>query len=132
MGTGAAHLLTVGHGTLSEDDLRRLLLGAGVRLVVDVRRLPGSSRHPQVGRAALEGWLPEAGIAYRWCEPLGGRRTPLTGSPLVRGCDIDHLGHDGRRTPHPLTDTAHRLGSDVRYAVDPTPELPWSSGSAFT
>ena len=45
-------LLTVGHGTLAAEDLAALLRSAGVRLVVDVRRFPGSRRHPDVARDA--------------------------------------------------------------------------------
>jgi uncharacterized protein (DUF488 family) len=67
-------LLTVGHGTLAADELGRLLAGAGVAVLVDVRSYPGSRRHPQFGREALESWLPELGIEYRWDGRLGGRR----------------------------------------------------------
>lgn len=68
-------LLTVGHGTLTQDDLVALLVGADVRLVVDVRRFPGSRRHPHLAREELERRLPDAGVAYRWDERLGGRRS---------------------------------------------------------
>lgn len=74
-------LLTVGHGTLTAQELGDLLVGADLRLVVDVRRFPGSRRHPHVSRAALATWLPERGIAYRWAEALGGRRSPQPDSP---------------------------------------------------
>ena len=67
-------LLTVGHGTLAAEDLAALLRSAGVRLVVDVRRFPGSRRHPDLARDALAAALPAAGIAYRWEPRLGGRR----------------------------------------------------------
>jgi uncharacterized protein (DUF488 family) len=67
-------LLTVGHGRLDRDELGRLLAGAGVGLLVDVRRYPGSRHNPDVARDALEEWLPEAGIDYRWEQRLGGRR----------------------------------------------------------
>lgn len=75
-GTGAAgaRLLTFGHGTADRAELRGLLTRAGVGLVVDVRRFPGSRRHPHMGRDILEQWLPDAGIAYRWEQRLGGRR----------------------------------------------------------
>ncbi|MBD7917182.1 DUF488 domain-containing protein [Cellulomonas sp. Sa3CUA2] len=72
-------LLTFGHGTLAQDDVVRLLREADVRLVVDVRRFPGSRRHPHVSREALASWLPEAGVAYRWEERLGGRRSHVDG-----------------------------------------------------
>jgi uncharacterized protein (DUF488 family) len=46
-----------------------------------VRAFPGSRRHPQFGRDALAGWLPDAGIDYRHMRALGGRRAPLPDSP---------------------------------------------------
>ena len=67
-------LLTVGHGTADATALGDLLTAAGVGLVVDVRRFPGSRRNPDVARDALARWLPEAGIAYRHEPRLGGRR----------------------------------------------------------
>ena len=78
-----ADLLTVGHGTAGEDELLRLLHGAGVRLVVDVRRFPGSRRHPHVTRAQLERWLPVGGVQYRWDPRLGGRRHVPAGDDEV-------------------------------------------------
>lgn len=67
-------LLTVGHGTLDRDGLGDLLTQAGVELLVDVRRFPGSRNNPDSRREALQEWLPERGIDYRWEERLGGRR----------------------------------------------------------
>jgi len=46
--------------------------------VVDVRRFPGSRRHPQFNGDALAVALEEAGIAYRHAPALGGR---LSGEP---------------------------------------------------
>jgi uncharacterized protein (DUF488 family) len=184
-------LLTVGHGTLSAEDFTALLQDAGVGLLVDVRRFPGSRRNPHVASEAMAQWLGEAGIAYRWAEALGGRRSVPADSPDValrnasfRGyaahmrspgfrealtgvlaaadrsataimcsesvwwrchrrmiadtvtlvCErpVEHLMHDGRRTPHPLTDGARRGDGDVVYDVGATPSLlepnPDSSG----
>lgn len=67
-------LWTLGHGTADQDRLIDLLRGAGVTSLVDVRRFPGSRRHPHVSRDALSEWLPAAGIQYRWDPRLGGRR----------------------------------------------------------
>ena len=74
-------MLTVGHGTLAADALGDLLRGHGVQEVVDVRRFPGSRRHPHVKRSRLAVWLPERGIDYRWDERLGGRRRGPDPSP---------------------------------------------------
>jgi uncharacterized protein (DUF488 family) len=78
-------LFTVGHGTDGRDQLGARLAGAGVRLVIDVRRFPGSRNNPDVARAALAGWLPEMGINYRWDERLGGRRRIPAGQPVEDG-----------------------------------------------
>ena len=67
-------MLTVGHGTLSADALGSLLREHEVQEVVDVRRFPGSRRHPHVNRSSLAAWLPELAVDYRWDERLGGRR----------------------------------------------------------
>lgn len=91
-------LLTVGHGTASQQKLAALLRGAGVHSVVDVRRFPGSRRHPHVARERLQTWLPSAGVAYRWEERLGGRRRREPGSVHtgLRNASFqgyaDHLG----------------------------------------
>ncbi len=94
----SVELLTVGHGTLSADELAALLAGAGVARLVDVRSYPGSRRHPQFGREQLERWVPDAGIDYRWECRLGGRRKVRPDSPHValrneafRGY-ADHMG----------------------------------------
>lgn len=52
-----------------------LLRAEGVAQLADVRRFPGSRRHPQHRRDALEAALAAAGIGYAWLgESLGGRR----------------------------------------------------------
>jgi uncharacterized protein (DUF488 family) len=75
--SGRAHvaLFTVGHGTLTADEFTALLRQAGIAAVVDVRRFPGSRRHPHFGSDAMQRWLARAGIDYRWEERLGGRRS---------------------------------------------------------
>ena len=73
---GAATVWTVGHGTRSTSELIDILRGARVQTIVDVRRFPGSRRHPQFAREALDASLQQAGISYVWRgEELGGRRS---------------------------------------------------------
>jgi uncharacterized protein (DUF488 family) len=76
-----ATVVTIGHGTLDEDALAGLVTGAGIEAVLDVRRFPGSRRHPHVARERIAVWLPERGVAYRWLPALGGRRRPTPDSP---------------------------------------------------
>ena len=71
-------MYTIGHSTHAIDAFVALLTGAGVRAVGDVRRFPGSRRHPQFNQGPLEASLGAAGIAYRHAVELGGR---LSGEP---------------------------------------------------
>ena len=74
-------LLTVGHSTHELDGFLALLRGAGVELVADVRRHPGSRRHPHFGADALAASLRGAGIGYEHLPGLGGRRSVAPDSP---------------------------------------------------
>jgi uncharacterized protein (DUF488 family) len=72
---------TIGHSTHSLDAFVALLAGHGVRRVADVRRFPGSRRHPQFGSEALAAGLAANSIGYVHLEALGGRRSVVRGSP---------------------------------------------------
>jgi uncharacterized protein (DUF488 family) len=67
-------VFTVGHSVLALDEFIAALGGQRIRALADVRRFPGSRRHPQFGAKALERSLARHGIAYAWFEDLGGRR----------------------------------------------------------
>lgn len=93
-------VLTVGHSTHALPAFLALLDGAGVELLADVRRFPGSRRLPQFGREALEGALAGTGVGYAHLEALGGRRRPRADSvnggwenASFRGY-ADHLGSE--------------------------------------
>lgn len=74
-------LFTVGHSTRSLDELVNALRSQEITALVDVRRYPGSRRHPQFARATLSEALGVAGIHYRHEEALGGRRSGRMHSP---------------------------------------------------
>jgi uncharacterized protein (DUF488 family) len=65
---------TIGHSTRSAEEFLALLLSAGIAVLVDVRRYPGSRRYPHFNRAAMRSWLADAGIEYLHMPELGGRR----------------------------------------------------------
>jgi uncharacterized protein (DUF488 family) len=67
-------VFTIGHSTRTIAAFLALLREAGVDCLVDVRRFPGSRRHPQFNAVALSESLAEAGILYRHLPSLGGRR----------------------------------------------------------
>jgi uncharacterized protein (DUF488 family) len=74
-------LFTIGHSTRSLAEFIELLQVHGVTRLVDVRRYPGSRRHPHFSRESLAAALSEQGIEYRHAPELGGRRSPRPDSP---------------------------------------------------
>ena len=72
--------MTIGHSTLEIEVFLRVLTGNGCRVLVDVRRFPGSRRYPWFGQAALFAALERVGIRGIWREGLGGRREALKDS----------------------------------------------------
>lgn len=74
-------IFTIGHSTRGIEELIDLLRANGVGMLVDVRRFPGSRRHPQFNRESLEASLPAAGIRYRHEPDMGGRREGRRDSP---------------------------------------------------
>ena len=79
---------TIGHSTRSADDFVAVLQAHGIEVVVDVRRFPGSRRHPHFGGDALAARLAAGGIGYAWLSRLGGRRRGDSGPE-----------HEGWRNP---------------------------------
>ena len=67
-------MMTIGHSTLEIGVFLRVLGENGCRVLVDVRRFPGSRRYPWFGQAALFAALEQVGIRGVWREGLGGRR----------------------------------------------------------
>jgi uncharacterized protein (DUF488 family) len=75
-------ILTIGHSTHTADGLTALLRAHRVELLCDVRRHPGSRRHPQFNADSLRAALDRAGIAYEGLGvELGGRRRARRDSP---------------------------------------------------
>jgi uncharacterized protein (DUF488 family) len=71
---------TVGHSTRTAEEFLALLRAHSVEAIADVRRFPGSRRHPHFGRDQLEPFLTTHGIQYAWMPDLGGRRNPVKDS----------------------------------------------------
>jgi len=74
-------IYTIGHSTRTLDDLVLLLKQNGVERLADIRRFPGSRRHPHFSRDSLARELPDRGIAYVHMPELGGRRVARKDSP---------------------------------------------------
>jgi uncharacterized protein (DUF488 family) len=66
---------TIGHSTRELNDFLALLAAEQIQTLADVRRFPGSRRHPHFNREALSATLQNLGITYTHFPTLGGRRT---------------------------------------------------------
>jgi uncharacterized protein (DUF488 family) len=75
-----AQIWTIGHSTRSIEDFTAALEANGIKLLADVRSLPGSKRYPQFNKEALAKSLNKRGIRYEHFPELGGRRQPRSNS----------------------------------------------------
>jgi len=67
-------LYTIGHSNLSIEEFIEMLTSHRISVLVDVRSVPASNYSPHFNRAALERFLKDEGIAYRFAgDFLGGR-----------------------------------------------------------
>jgi uncharacterized protein (DUF488 family) len=69
-------LWTVGHSTHPIAEFIALLQTYDIQALADVRRFPGSRRHPQFNGGLLAESLAGEGIEYSHFPELGGRRVP--------------------------------------------------------
>jgi uncharacterized protein (DUF488 family) len=119
-------LFTIGHGTASAGRLVELLRGAGIAQLVDVRTAPGSRRNPDVLREAMQRWLPEQGVGYRWEPRLGGWRKAPRQSPdsvLHHRAFAGYAAH--MRSPEFLAAIDELLADPARTAVMCAEALWW-------
>lgn len=123
-----APIFTLGHSTRPIEDLLALLAEHGVGVLVDVRRYPGSRRHPQFSRDALAESLAGAGVAYVHEPDLGGRRAARPNSPHTAWRVEAFRGYaDHMETPE-FTAALERLirrGSEGTVALLCAEAVPW-------
>jgi uncharacterized protein (DUF488 family) len=67
-------VFTIGHSNHPIDRFLALLQQHRIEALADIRRFPGSRKHPHFSRDALAGTLPAHDIEYHWLDALGGRR----------------------------------------------------------
>ena len=73
---------TIGHSNHAWEHFQSLLERQSIKALADVRRFPGSRKHPQFGGDAMADTLRKAGIDYTHYQALGGRRQrTITNSP---------------------------------------------------
>lgn len=129
MPASQAQLWTIGHSNRELSELLALLADASIELLADVRRFPGSRRHPHFGLRALELALRDAGVAYRHFPALGGRRSTRTaGSPNTAWrVEAFNAYADYMQTPE-FAAAASELAQEAagrRTAIMCSEALPW-------
>lgn len=93
---------------------------------MDVRRYPGSRRHPQFAREALARTLAEAGIEYRHEPDLGGHRQPREDSPNTAWRNAAFRGYaDHMDTPEFAQALERVRAAPARAAVMCAEAVPW-------
>jgi uncharacterized protein (DUF488 family) len=107
---------TIGHSDRPIGAFIKLLQAHGVELLADVRRFPGSRKHPQYGRDALAAALADVGIGYAFLgDTLGGRRT--------RSLPPEESPNGGLTNPSFRNYADHMLTPEFRRGVDELLEL---------
>jgi uncharacterized protein (DUF488 family) len=74
-------IFTIGHSNHPLGTFLWLLDKYSIKALVDIRRYPGSIRHPHFSRKSLSVSLEEEGVEYHWIEALGGNRKRAKDSP---------------------------------------------------
>jgi uncharacterized protein (DUF488 family) len=72
---------TIGHSSRTIEEFIGALQANGIKLLADVRLLPGSKRYPQFNKEGLAKSLKEHGMGYEHFPELGGRRKAKKDSP---------------------------------------------------
>ncbi len=112
-------LWTIGHSTRNIDQFTALLKDNGIKLVVDVRSLPGSKRYPQFNKESLADSLGEAGIRYEHFPELGGRRKPKKDSQNTAWRNASFRGYADYMETEEFREGIERL-LDFANKVGPT------------
>lgn len=122
-------IFTVGHSTRSIEEFLELLQEHQVTHLADVRRFPGSRRHPHFGQDALREALAERQIAYSHFVALGGRRgkreadSPNTGWRVEQfGAYADFMASDEFSEG---LDALIELAREQRTAIMCSEAVPW-------
>jgi len=100
---------TIGHSTRTIIEFIELLKVHDIGMVADVRRFPGSRRHPQFGREQLASSLEQQEISYLHFAELGGRRPVHPDSPNTAWRNASFRGYADYMTTESFRLAVERL-----------------------
>src|SRR5262249_52476750 len=86
-------VLTIGHSNHALERFLALLAQHEAEALVDIRRFPGSRKHPHFHRDNLAAAVPKSGVEYHWLEALGGRRPKQRDESPNRGLENEGVGN---------------------------------------
>ncbi len=121
-------IFTIGHSTRTWDDFVAILKSHNIQALADVRRFPGSRRHPHFNAGAMKDALPRDAIQYLPMPALGGRRPAQPDSPNTAWRNASFRGYaDYMRTPEFLSalDSLQSIASEKPTAFMCAEALPW-------
>lgn len=125
----ARTIWTIGHSNHDLATVLEMLQSEAISRVIDVRRFPGSRRHPHFKREHLIVALQAVGIEYHHLESLGGRRIRSLGDSPNTAWRSESLNAyaDHMRTDEFQAALAQlmRLALHQRVAVLCAEALPW-------
>ena len=111
---------SIGHSSRSAESFLALLGYYGIECLVDVRRYPGSRRHPQFNQGTLETSLKQARIEYLHLgETLGGYR------------DVDYGEYQESDTFAAGVAALEKRGARSRCAFMCAEKVPWQCHRRF-
>lgn len=123
-----ATVYTVGHSNRELRAFLSLLETHAVRALVDIRRHPGSRRHPHFVAERLAAALAERGIAYVHEPDLGGRRRPAPDSPNTFWQNAQFRGYADHMASSAFEAAAERVlaqAAETPTAVLCAEAVPW-------
>jgi uncharacterized protein (DUF488 family) len=116
----SVRIWTIGHSTRTIDVFISLLDEHGIRLLADVRSLPGSKRYPQFNKEALSNSLGKSGISYEHFPELGGRRKAKPESKNTAWRNASFRGYADYMETDDFYKGINRLLDLVRHGTNPS------------
>ena len=86
-------IYTIGHSTHSIEEFLAMLQSYDIKILADIRSLPGSRKFPQFDQQNLILSMAENGIQYLHFPNLGGRRKPKKDSKNIRWNNPSFTGY---------------------------------------
>lgn len=125
----ASAIWTIGHSNRPITEFLEMLQGHAIKMVADVRRFPGSRRHPQFQQDNLKQSLQTVDIGYQHFSQLGGRRAgraPSSPNGAWKVASFNAYADYMLTAPFEMALTElERLAGDTPTAIMCAEAVPW-------